>query len=132
MSRHRVCIVVMAFVVAAGGGLLTTSAMSIDEPAPSLSRSDRAYTEPSARALADGAYIGFIRTLPTDDEIVAVDFVSLDDGVTENIRPEQLVHAGVLGKSGFFGRSPEPFKLRVEDAVIVAVQSADGELDPGA
>jgi hypothetical protein len=129
MIRHRVGIVGTAMVAVAAGGLLATLAMNIDEPASPPFGSDRAYIEPPAHAVADDAYIGFIRALSADGEIVAVDFVSHEHGVVGNLRPEQLVHAGVLGKSGFFATSPQPFKLRVEGSVIVAVQSADDELD---
>jgi hypothetical protein len=129
MIRHRASIVAMAIVVGAGGGLLATSAMSVEEPALPLFGSDRAYVEPTGHVLSDDVYIGFIRALSAGGQIVAVDFVSREQGVVENVRPEQLVDAGVLGRSDFFGPARQPFELRVEASVIVAVQSADGELD---
>ena len=60
---------------------------------------------------------------------MAVDFVSHTGGVVGNDRPEQLADAGVLGTSSFFAPVPTPFKLRIERNVIVAVQSADQELE---
>ena len=112
MDHRRMRIALAAVVIAAGGGVLAESASSREEPNPPLFGTDRNYIEPTTPALAYGNYLGLIRALSADGEIVAVDFVSHTGGVVENVRPEQLVDAGVLVTSGFFAPTPTPFKLR--------------------
>ena len=129
MVHRRTCMAAAAVVIAASGGVIAASAFSREEPTPPLFGTNRTYAEPTAPALADGNYLGLIRALSADGEIVAVDFVTQTGGAIGSDRPEQLVDAGVLGTSSFFTPVPTPFKLRIERNVIVAVQSADQELE---
>jgi hypothetical protein len=129
MVHRRMCVALAAVVIAAGAGVLAESATSRERPTAPLFEADRTYVEPTSPTLADGNYLGLIRALSADGEIVAVDFVSHTGAVVESVRPEQFVDAGALGTSGFFGSAPTLFKLRVERNIILAVQSADDELD---
>jgi hypothetical protein len=129
MIHRRTLMAAAAVVIAASGGVCAASASSREEPTPPLFGTNRTYVEPTTTALADGNYLGLIRALSADGEIVAVDFVSHTGPVVGNDRPEQLVDAGVLGTSSFFAPVPTAFRLRIERNVIVAVQSADDELE---
>ena len=126
MKYGRIAAAVTGFVIAVSGVVLATTGIGETEapPHPAASTGTHTYREPSDQRLADGAYLGYIRALSIHESTVAVDFVSLEEGVLANARPEQRVDAGVLGRVSFFETVPLPFRIRLHDGVIVSVQSA--------
>jgi hypothetical protein len=124
--KHRRTVAITGLVVAVSWGALATATIgSADGPANLAAAGRRTYLEPSVQRPPDGAYLGYVRALGRQESAVAVDFVSLSDGVVDNTRPEQRVDAGALGEVGFFDPVAHPFRIRIQHGVIVAVQRAD-------
>lgn len=116
---------VAAIVFAISGAAGTAATARVDGMYRGYARS---YAEPAGVRLADGTYLGFVRTDGRDDESVAVDFVSLRDGAVGNARPEVLVDAGAIAHAHFFASMWQPFRITIQSQTIVSALSADDVL----
>ena len=101
MKHRRIAITATGFVLAVSWVALATSAIGTADGTPRPAEAgNRTYVEPSAQPPPDGDYFGYVRALALQDSAVAVDFISLRDGIVDNIQAEQLVDAGALGEVG--------------------------------
>ena len=130
MKHRRTVVALIGFVVAVSSVALATSTIgAADGPPHPAETPTFTYMEPSPQSLPDGAYFGYIRALGNHTSAVAVDFVSLRGGVVGNAQPEQRVNAGVLGEVGYFDDVARPFRIKLHNGTIVAVQSADDTVE---
>ncbi len=114
MKHRRIAITATGFVLAVSWVALATSAIGTADGTPRPAEAgNRTYVEPSAQPPPDGDYFGYVRALALQDSAVAVDFISLRDGIVDNIQAEQLVDAGALGEVGYFNPTASPFRIRL-------------------
>jgi hypothetical protein len=126
-TARAIAAIATPIVAVIAGTLAWTELADGDQPDRRTAAASTDYVEPTV-PLADGTYVGYVRTGNLPDATVAVDFVSLAGGEVHNDRPEVLVYAGGLASLDLLDRTARPFRIIVKDGTIVELQTADDVL----